>query len=164
MHRRARRPGFLGGFMIIDFQERLRQKLAMEPNRSKRQRGKAAHVVDLPKREPPAFTFDHPLDQAPAAYSAGFISLWKDIHQAITRDLYPGLTESHLGNISNLVIYQVDTWPARLKSLLWRKNGEGCLSAANVEGFERRIDHIASVGNLRPLEVIKAEMNPLRPS
>lgn len=150
--------------MVIDFQERLRQKRAIGPNRSEGHRGKTAHVIDIPRRESALPTFDHPLDRAPAAYTAGFISLWKDIHQAITRDLYPGLTESHLGNISNLVIYQVDTWPMRLKSLLWRKNGEGCLSTGTVEGFERRIDHIASLGNLRPLDVIKAEMNPLRPS
>lgn len=150
--------------MIIDFQERLRQKRAMRPNRSKTYRGKTAHVIDLPQRESAPSTIANPLDRAPAAYSAGFISLWKDIHQAITRDLYPGLTESHLGNISNLVIYQVDTWPGRLKSLLWRKSGEGCLSAATVEGLERRIGHIASVGNLRPLDVIKAEMEPLRSS
>lgn len=59
--------------------------------------------------------------------------------------------------ISNHAKILVSSWPARLKSLLWRKVGEGCLSQHLAEGLERRVDHAAAQATLRPFEEVSAE-------
>ena len=93
-------------------------------------------------------------------YESALAALWRKIHASIDRDIYQNLTQSRLGEISTRALYQVDCWPADLKSFLWRKLGVGCMSQSTVQSLEEEIDQVAAIVTLRPIHIVQAELNP----
>ncbi|MHC5195015.1 hypothetical protein ACYSUW_14770 [Pseudomonas frederiksbergensis] len=95
-----------------------------------------------------------------AQYESALAALWRKVHASIERDIYKNLTESRLGEISSRALYQVDCWPADLKSFLWRKHGDGCMPQSTVQSLEVEIDQVAAMVTLRPIHIVQADLNP----
>ncbi|MDF9778758.1 hypothetical protein [Pseudomonas baetica] len=93
-----------------------------------------------------------------AQYEAALSALWRKVHATIERDIYKNLTESRLGEISTRALYQVECWPADLKSFLWRKHGDGCMPQSTVHSLEAEIDQVAAMVTLRPLHIVQAAL------
>lgn len=99
-----------------------------------------------------------PFDGAPVEYQNSFRELWPQVHAAIgERDLYAIETDRRLGMISNLAMYLVDSWPASLKTFLYRKYGEGCVTEAALTVLLTQIDRTASQARLQPLDQVQSE-------
>lgn len=95
-----------------------------------------------------------------AQYESALSALWRKVHASIERDIYKNLTESRLGEISTRALCQGECWPADLKSLLWRKHGDGCMPQSTVQSLEGEIDQVAAMVNLRPIHILMSELNP----
>jgi hypothetical protein len=95
-----------------------------------------------------------------AQYESALAALWRKVHASIERDIYKNLTASRLGEISTRALYQVECWPADLKSFLRRKHGDGCMPQTTVQSLGGEIDQVASMVTLRPIHIVQAELNP----
>lgn len=90
-----------------------------------------------------------------AEYESALSTLWRNVHAAIERDIYTSNTERRLGDISHLALSKVSNWPANLKSFLWRKHGEGCMTGAKIQTLETEIDQVAGLVTLRPIAEVR---------
>lgn len=147
--------------MIIYFEEYLRRKKPKSTHDSLTagEKQTSSAIIHLNVSEPETFNDPkHPFDSLPKPYRDSLTTLWPAIHKAIERDRTPSLTENRMGNISSLIIYRVDSWPRQLKSFLWVKHGEGCLSQSEVVRFEHQIDAMAKTAVLRSQDAVNAEL------
>lgn len=135
--------------MIIAFQsylERRRNLKSTPPLRS----------VDSHSSEPKSKVEDSgqlrtPFDDAPEPYREGFKSLWIRVHKVIgPRDCTPIDTERRLGTVSNQALNMIEGWPERLKSFIWKKNGEGCVLHGDLMGLIETIDSLSELASLKP--------------
>lgn len=147
--------------MIIYFEDYLRRKKpnSTRPSIAAGEKQISSVVIHLNASEPETLNDPkHPFETLPKPYRDSLTTLWPAIHAAIERDRTPWLTENRMGSISSLIIYRVDSWPRQLKSFLWVKYGEGCLSQNDVVHFEHQIDAMARTAVLRSQGVVNAEL------
>jgi hypothetical protein len=141
--------------MIIEFQPYLERRRNLKSTARSR-------CVDSPGVKPKlrdwpleSNLFRTPFDDAPDAYREGFKRLWVKVHQAIGQnDCSPIDTERRLGMVSNEALYMIEGWPERLKSFVWRKYGEGCVSRGDLADLISSIDSQAFMASLKPHESV----------